>query len=213
MLKQFVTPIEVAPIRIDGRTANRSLSHSKSTEMDGSVRRKTVSISSLSLNKAMSTEKPLKRASSIKKEIKKLSSAIDEPRKDVGTPLRGRDHRLSSYRKDSKREGRQLSSRNALNPHSTSNPATVFENEMNIVRQISSFLEHTGQDEQQAGIGKETPNVEITSARAETKKNNKPNRMNGLIRMISGSNNFESESDISSAESIEDVVEKKTGKF
>lgn len=31
--------------------------------------------------------------------------------------------------------------------------------------------------------------------------------------MISGSNNFESESDISSAESIEDVVEKKTGKF
>ena len=134
MLKQFFPPIEVAPIKIDGRTATRSLSQSKSFEMDGGVRRKTVSVSSLSLNKAISSENPLKRASSIKKEIKRLSSALDEPRKDAGTPLRGREHKLSSYRKDSRREGKQLSSRNALNPHSTSNPATVFENEMNIVR-------------------------------------------------------------------------------
>lgn len=37
--------------------------------------------------------------------------------------------------------------------------------------------------------------------------------MNGLMRMLSGNQRNLTESDSSSAESIEDVVEKKTGKF
>lgn len=90
---------------------------------------------------------------------------------------------------------------------------TVFENEMKIVRQINSFLENTGQDEQQAGSGKETPNEKVAPAPAESIKPNKASKMNGLMRMLSGNKPNLTESDTSSAESIEDVVEKKTGKF
>lgn len=43
--------------------------------------------------------------------------------------------------------------RNLLNPHKCTDKATVFENEMRIVRRMNSFLEISDLDEQQAGSG------------------------------------------------------------
>lgn len=195
---------------MDKPQIGRSLS-SMSNEVDGSKSRIKRSSVAINMNKAITTEKNIKRAQSIKREIKKLSFAFDDFKNGDTSPF-SRKEKIASMKPDSRRGENKLSSRNALNPHVTSDPATILENEMNMVRQLSSFLEVVGHDEQQAGCGKETSAPELSDSVA--KKSPKPSKMTGLIRMLSGNNSLmQSDSDSSSAESIKDVVDKKAGLF